>query len=131
MKNPAKEDVIDRMQKKHPDVPEFEYDIIREHYFEDGIFAMHTRSVGELLSAFREDGINDVDGFIGKDMGTETENHTEYAVRNPNQIKHVKNLGTWNPNDPNMYHIAAKPNTLEHKIGSVSLDTFFLKNDLD
>jgi len=25
------------------------------------------------------------------------------VVGNPNQIKHVENLGTWNPEDPNIY----------------------------
>lgn len=28
-----------------------------------------------------------------------------YLVVQPSQIKHVKNLGTWNPNEPNIYHL--------------------------
>jgi hypothetical protein len=42
-------------------------------------------------------------GIIGKDVNS---NHSgyEYAVLNPTQAKHVENLGTFNPNDPNVYH---------------------------
>jgi len=28
-----------------------------------------------------------------------------FIIPNPNQIKHVENLGTFNPDDANMYHI--------------------------
>lgn len=49
----------------------------------------------------------------------------EIVVKNPNQIKHVENLGTWNPNDPNMYHISSEPNSQEYKQQSVVLDEFF------
>lgn len=45
-----------------------------------------------------------IDGFIGKDAG-ETHESTEFAVLEPNQIKHVANLGTWNPNNPNIYKL--------------------------
>lgn len=48
-----------------------------------------------------------------------------YGVRNSNQIKHVENLGTFNPNDPNMYHVSSEPNSQEYKQQSVVLDEFF------
>lgn len=44
--------------------------------------------------------INDINETVGK-----KENTTDYLVRNPNQIKHVENLGTFNPDDANIYHI--------------------------
>jgi len=28
-----------------------------------------------------------------------------FIIPNPNQIKHVENLGTWNPEDNNIYHL--------------------------
>jgi ribosomal protein S16 len=28
-----------------------------------------------------------------------------YIVKEPNQIKHVENLGTWNPKTNNIYHL--------------------------
>jgi len=28
-----------------------------------------------------------------------------FIIPNPNQIKHIENLGAWNPNDPNMYRM--------------------------
>jgi len=52
-------------------------------------------------------------------------NYDEFIVFNPNQIKHVENLGTFNPNDPNMYHVSSKPNSQEYKQQSVILEDFF------
>lgn len=54
-----------------------------------------------------------------------TDDIHEYVVFNPNQIKHIENLGTFNPNDPNVYHISAEPNSQEYKQQSVILEEFF------
>jgi len=35
----------------------------------------------------------------------ENDHENDFAIRQPNQVKHIENLGTWNPNDPNIYHI--------------------------
>lgn len=75
-------------------------------------------------------------GLIGRDRGSvymdaeedniqETHTGFEYAVFNPNQIKHVANLGTWNPANPNIYHVSAKPNTTAYKLESVQPNLFF------
>ena len=64
--------------------------------------------------------INNIDETVGKQ-----ETATDYLVRNPNQIKHVENLGTFNPNDPNMYHVSSEPNSQEYKQQSVILEEFF------
>lgn len=50
---------------------------------------------------------------------------TTYAVGRSIQIKHIENLGTFNPNDPNIYHISAEPNSQEYKQQSVILEEFF------
>lgn len=47
------------------------------------------------------------------------------TTRNSNQVKHIENLGTWNPNNPNIYHIAAKPNTTKYMLESVQPSVFF------
>lgn len=44
--------------------------------------------------------ILNIDETVGK-----RETATDYLVRKPNQIKHVENLGTFNPNDNNIYHL--------------------------
>lgn len=75
-------------------------------FFRDGYFHVHTNNVGRALAAIRDLELN-VDGFVGKDTGFEDSDHTEFAVINPNQIKHVENLGTFNPNNPNIYKIPA------------------------
>lgn len=50
---------------------------------------------------------NDVDGGVHmKDFDdNKMEHQSIWIAHAPNQIKHVKNLGTWNPNDANMYHL--------------------------
>lgn len=47
------------------------------------------------------------------------------TTKNSNQIKHIENLGTFNPNDPNIYHISAEPKTAEYRAQSVILNEFF------
>lgn len=88
-------------------------------------FSIGSMSVSILKQLFLAENTS-VDGVIGRDAGFENEEwHNEFAVYEPNQIKHIENLGTWNPNDPNMYHISAKPNTQENKQQSVILESFF------
>lgn len=53
------------------------------------------------------------------------------VVWESNQIKHVENLGTWNPNDPNIYHVSAEPKTQKYRTQSVVLDEFFDLEDLN
>jgi len=72
-----------------------------------------------------DDFINKNSGLIGKDLGHFDYSGWEYIVLNPNQIKHIENLGTFNPNDPNMYHMSAEPNSQEYKQQSVILEEFF------
>lgn len=67
-----------------------------------------------------------VDGMLRRDrLYVFGKNYDEFIVFNPNQIKHVENLGTFNPNDPNMYHVSSKPNSQEYKQQSVILEDFF------
>lgn len=53
------------------------------------------------------------------------------TTRNSNQIKHVENLGTWNPNNPNIYRISAEPKTQQYRTQSVILNEFFNFEDLN
>lgn len=102
--------------------------------FENVPYKRENKRTDYVAYDINNNGVNDgtiITNVSGENWGRVKNLITDYIPANPNQIKHVKNLGTWNPNNPNIYHITAKPNTLEHKIGSVSLDTFFLKNDLD
>jgi hypothetical protein len=46
------------------------------------------------------------------------------TTRNTNQIKHVENLGTWDPNSPNIYRISATPNTPEYRVQQVDSEQF-------
>lgn len=72
-------------------------------------------------------GQNSVDGGLHmKDFDdNKMEHQSIWITHAPNQIKHVENLGTFNPNDPNIYHISAEPNTQEYKQQTVILEEFF------
>lgn len=70
----------------------------------------------------QNDNVENSDGQIIK---VEDHKDKEYVAFNPNQIKHVKNLGTFNPNNPNIYHVSAKPNTSAYLFDSVNPETFF------
>ena len=51
------------------------------------------------------------DGFDGMQyffMDSES-----FIIPNPNQIKHIENLGTWNPKDVNIYHLKREVSTDE------------------
>lgn len=55
---------------------------------------------------------------------------TQLVIFDSNQAKHVENLGTFNPNNPNIYHVSAEPNTVTYNLQSVDVGQFFNENDL-
>ena len=59
-------------------------------------------------SGTRKSGYNREDLNVGKNDGQiitiEDKAEIEYVVFSPNQIKHVDNLGAFNPNNPDIYH---------------------------
>lgn len=69
------------------------------------------------------------DGFDG--MQYFFMNSESFIIPNSNQIKHIENLGTWNPDDPNIYHVSAEPKTQQYRTQSVVLDEFFDFEDLN
>lgn len=54
----------------------------------------------EVINSSDEVIILNIDETVGKQKTA-----TDYLVRNSNQIKHVENLGTFNPNEDNIYHL--------------------------
>jgi len=61
------------------------------------------------------------------------EHQSIWITHAPNQIKHIENLGTWNPNNPNIYHVSTTPNTIEYRVQQVDSEQFLGKesfNDL-
>jgi hypothetical protein len=50
---------------------------------------------------------NDITGGVHmKDFDdNKLEHQSIWIAHSPNQIKHVENLGTWNPDDKNMYNM--------------------------
>ena len=80
-------------------------------------------------SGTKENGYDKKDSNVGENDGQiitiEDKTEIEYVVFNPNQIKHVENLGMFNPNDPNIYHVSSEPNSQEYKQQSVILEEFF------
>lgn len=55
----------------------------------------------------------------------------EYVVWKNTDIKHVENLGTWNPNDPNIYHVSAEPKTAEYRVQQVDSEQFLGKESFN
>jgi hypothetical protein len=59
-------------------------------------------------SGTNESGYDRKDSNVGENDGQiitiEDKAEIEYVAFNPNQIKHVENLGMFDPNDPNIYH---------------------------
>lgn len=112
-----KQDLLKAAKQKHPELDDddllelseqfygyYSYDDNHvETYKDPDIFQLHTGLVAQAIGVARHYGMK-IDGFIGKDV-EETHRSTEFAVLEPNQIKHVENLGTWNPNTNNIYHL--------------------------
>ena len=94
IKNPLSEETIDKIQQDNPDIPEFEFDAMKEHFFENGKFQLHTHIVGEAIALLRKFNVSGIDGFIGIDIG-ENDHNNDFAVINPNQIKSINNDGTF------------------------------------
>ena len=69
----------------------------------DSYILLHEGLVKKFIDMYGNSVHENNSGLIGKDFGIENPGQFEYVVFNPNQIKHVENLGTWNPNDPNIY----------------------------
>ena len=106
------------MQKVDNTIPSFEFDVMKEHFFDNNKFQMHTSIVGEAFALSRKFGI-DVDGIIGIDI-YKNDHENDYAVKEPNQIKHVENLGTWNPEKDNIYYapdVQEKQDKLSSELG--------------
>ena len=72
---------------KETTVQEAQPSLIEDGY--DGVYFERTWDVGDMADVEPED------NYWANNV----------AMFNPNQIKHVKNLGTFDPNDPNIYHI--------------------------
>ena len=90
LKHPFTEEILKRTNK-----PSGIIEIMLDHYYDNGKFQMHTETVADAFSIAREVG-EEVDGIIGIDMD-ETDHEFDFAVKEPNQVKHVENLGTWSP----------------------------------
>ena len=58
---------------------------------------------GVIIEDIRDYGPNDEERMNFDTGEFAVDATTDYIVFNPNQIKHVKNLGTFNPNNPNIY----------------------------
>ena len=57
---------------------------------------------------------SNVDGMLRRDrLYAYGKSYDEFVVFDSNQIKHVENLGTFNPNDPNIYHLKREVSTDE------------------
>ena len=65
-----------------------------EHYKKEGF-------AEEELNEIDFGNLDSADGVI---VDSISEKFNEVVVKSPNQIKHVENFGTFNPNDPNIYH---------------------------
>ena len=112
-----KQVLLERAKQKHPELDDDDLQELGEQFYgyysyddnfvqtykEPDVFQLHTELVAQAIGVARHYGMK-IDGFIGKDIG-ETHESAEFAVLEPNQIKHVANLGTWNPNDNNIYHL--------------------------
>lgn len=66
-----------------------------EHYKKEGF-------AEEELNEIDFGNLDSADGVI---VDSISEKFNEVVVKSPNQIKHVENLGTWNPSDPNIYYL--------------------------
>lgn len=108
-----KHDLLKLAKQKHPELDDEDLKELSEQfygwydnndkYIMPDVFQLHTGYVAQAIGVARHYGMK-IDGFIGKDVG-ETHESTEFAVLESNQIKHVENLGTWNPNTNNIYHL--------------------------
>lgn len=88
--------------------------------------------LNDFIHRAKSESTNDTDGFILTMIDSDPSNYAFYTskqiqlvVQNPTQIKHIENLGTFNPNDPNVYHVSSQPNTQEYKQQTVILEEFF------
>lgn len=98
---------------------------------EDLQTAINNNQDGVIIEDVRDFGPNDEER-MNWDTGEFAVNATtDYIIFNPNQVKHVENLGTFDPNNPNIYHVSAEPKTAEYKVQQVSFDTFFDTNTLN
>lgn len=69
-------------------------------------------------------------GIIGKDIGEESEDRWEYVVYVANQIKHIENLGAFDPKTDNIYHVETPIRKKENNrlVNSVSVTDFLTQN---
>lgn len=109
-----KQNLLESAKQKHPELDDADLEELseqfygwydKEKYIMPDIFQLHTGYVAQAIGVARHYEMK-IDGFIGKDVG-ETHKSTEFAVLEPNQVKHIENLGTWNPNTNNIYNIPA------------------------
>ena len=114
-----KQVLLEHAKQKHPELDDADLQELDEQFYgyysyddnfvqtykEPDVFQLHTGLVAQAIGVARHYGMK-IDGFIGKDVG-ETHESVEFAVLEPNQIKHVENLGTWNPKTNNIYNIPA------------------------
>ena len=96
--------------------------------FENVPYKGENKRTDYIVYDINNNGENDgtiITNVSGENWGRVKNLITDYIPANPNQIKHIENLGTFNPNDPNIYHVSSEPNSQEYKQQSVILEEFF------
>ena len=123
-----KQDLLKLAKQKHPELDDEDLKELSEQfygwydnndkYIMPDVFQLHTGYVAQAIGVARHYGMK-IDGFIGKDV-RETHESTEFAVLESNQIKHVENIGTWNPKKDNIYYapdVQEKQDKLSSELG--------------